>query len=203
MPDLQKAIVFLSASFPSGERGEKHRPYDAAAIADAVSGFARAILGSNGVLLFGAHPTITPLVLMVARELPARQSIVVFQSEWFKGKELPAVDELVREKLGFVRWTRRERNRDSSLRRMRHEMICSMPIKAALFIGGMEGISNEYELVREHSPETICVPVAGPGGAAGELLPEGWNALGLEAVHKSQAYPFVAQQLVEALARIG
>ena len=105
MTDLRRATVFLSASFPSGKRGESFTPYDASGIADAVSAFARAILDNNGQLLFGGHPTITPLVFMIARELRVQDSLLVFQSTWFRNQRLPEVDEIEREKLGQLVWT--------------------------------------------------------------------------------------------------
>lgn len=102
MANLDQAAIFLSASFPSGERGKRFMPYDASGIANAVSAFARAILCSKGRLLFGGHPTITPLVLMIARELRVKRSVVVFQSEWFRDQQLPENDEMETEELGIA-----------------------------------------------------------------------------------------------------
>ena len=204
MPDLRRATVFLSASFPSGERGESYTPYDASGIADAVSAFARAILGSNGQLLFGGHPTITPLVFMIAREMRIQHSLVVFQSAWFRNQKLPEVDEIEREKLGRLVWTPETHTRGHSLRIMRNDMIDLARIcVGALFIGGMEGILDEYNLVKKRSPEIPCIPVTGPGGAAARLPKAGWDALGLAQIHKSRAYPFVALRIVNALAERG
>ena len=81
MADLHQATVFLSASFPSGERGEKFKPYDPSGIADAVSALARSVFASNGRLLFGGHPTITPLILMIASEKQMRNSVDIYQSK--------------------------------------------------------------------------------------------------------------------------
>ena len=199
MPDLDRAPVFLSASFPSGERGERFRPYDPSGIADAVSAFSRAVLGSNGTLAFGGHPTITPLVLMISRELRVKESVTIFQSRWFENLRIPEVDEIAEEELGFIEWTRKLGNRDESLRIMREEMIRSRPYKAAVFVGGMEGISDEYEMMRERWPDTPCIPVQGPGGAAAKLAGD-YTALGLAGFKRSRAYPFMALHLVDALA---
>ena len=200
MADLEGATVFLSASFPSGERGERFRPYDASGIADAVSAFSRAILGSNGKLAFGGHPTITPLVLMICRELRVTGSVVVFQSTWFKEQSLAEVDEIEREELGVVKWTPRALARGESLRIMREEMIGSEPYAGALFVGGMEGVSDEYEMVKKCCPNTPCIPVVGPGGAAAELPARDYEVLGLVRFQRSRAYPFLALQFVDALA---
>ena len=105
MANLRRATVFLSASFPSGERGEAFKPYDASGIADAVSALVRAVLGSNGQILFGGHPTITPLVLMIARELQVKESITIYQSAWFREQQLPEIEEIPNEELGKIVWT--------------------------------------------------------------------------------------------------
>lgn len=199
MADLGRAFVFLSASFPNGDRGESFRPYDASAVADAVSAFTRNILSSNGQLLFGGHPTITPLVLMVARETGTRHSVVVYQSEWFHGQIVPEVENLEHEQLGKIVWTPRAEELGASLKCMREQMILSRPCRAALFIGGMEGIFDEFDMVRKLSPTTALFPIAGPGGAAAQLSSCGWDSLGLESIHSSRAYPYAALKLVDAL----
>ena len=199
MANLNRATVFLSASFPSGERGKPFMPYDPSGIADAVSAFSRAVLGNNGRLAFGGHPTITPLVLMISRELHVKESVIVFQSRWFEDLRLPEVDEIEEEKLGFIEWTPKVDDRDASLQIMREAMIHSRQYTAALFIGGMEGISDEYQMMKERCPDTPCIPICGPGGAAAELAGD-YEALGLPRFGRSRTYPFMALQFVDALA---
>ena len=199
MANLHRATVFLSASFPSGERGERFRPYDPSAIADAVSAFSRAVLSNNGTLAFGGHPTITPLVLMISRELHVRESVTVFQSRWFEDLRIPEIDEIEQEKLGFIEWTCKADDRDDSLRIMRETMIRFKRYAGALFIGGMEGISDEYQMMKECCSKTPCIPVRGPGGAAAKLAGD-YTALGLDPLQQSRAYPFIALQFVNALA---
>lgn len=199
MANLNRATVFLSASFPSGERGERFKPYDPSGIADAVSAFSRAVLGNNGTLAFGGHPTITPLVLMISRELHVKESVIVFQSRWFEELRIPEVDEIEREELGLIEWTRKVNNRGDSLRIMRETMIRSRRYAGALFIGGMEGISDEYQMMKEYWPKTPRIPVWGPGGAAAKLAGD-YEALGLARFQRSRAYPFIALQFVNALA---
>ena len=201
MTDLQRATVFLSASFPSGDRGERFSPYDSSAIVDAVSAFARAILESNGTITFGGHPTITPLVLMISRELQVKSSVTVFHSEWFKKVEIPEVGEIEQEELGCVEWTPMCDDRQIALATMREIMIRKTRYAGALFIGGMEGICEEYKLVKELAPHTPCVPVAGPGGAAADLSMEDYAPLGLATLIESRAYPFMARQFVEAVVK--
>ena len=199
MANLNRASVFLSASFPSGELGERFKPYDPSGIADAVSAFSRAVLGNNGTLAFGGDPTIAPLVLMIARELRVKESAIVFQSRWFEELHFPEADEIEKEELGSIEWTPKGHDRGDSLRIMRGAMIRSRRYAGALFIGGMEGISDDYQVMKECWPKTPCIPIWGPGGAAARL-PGDYKALGLAQFRGSRAYPFMALQVVDALA---
>ena len=204
MIDLKRATFFLSASFPSGERGQSFQPYDPSAIADAVSAFTRAILEANGRLSFGGHPTITPLVFMIARELGVRESVFVYQSEWFRDQLVPEIAEIGKENLGTILWTPVADTLAESLLIMRHEMLTAPGgYVAALFIGGMEGIRDEYALVQENLPWLDCIPLTGPGGAASRLPDHDCVELGFAPLHESRAYPFAAIRFVEILAARG
>jgi hypothetical protein len=88
---LEGRAVFISASFPSGDRGERFQPYDPAEIADAVTAVARAVFTVGGKLVFGGHPTITPLILFVAEEHRHLNAVDVFQSGWYE-REIPPRD---------------------------------------------------------------------------------------------------------------
>lgn len=62
--------VFLSASIPSKERSEVYRRVTdtAVSIEEAVVAVARAVFSAGGELVFGAHPSISPLVASVLGE---------------------------------------------------------------------------------------------------------------------------------------
>ena len=200
MADLGRSTVFLSASFPSGERGEKFRPYDPSGIADAVSALARAVLSSNGQLLFGGHPAITPLVLMIARELQVTKSVVVYQSDWFRNQTLLQVDEIAREGYGRIVRTEKKDTLDASLELMRRSMLQSCDnLIAAVFAGGMEGIRDEHRLVRELSSHTPCIPVTGPGGAAAQLPMPKCISPSIWRLDQRRAYPLFALQILEKI----
>ena len=202
MTNLRRATVFLSASFPSGARGEAFKPYDASGIADAVTALVRGVLGGNGRLLFGGHPTITPLVLMIARELQVKRSVTVYQSSWFRDQQMLEVQELAEEDLGRIVWTERKYTYEDSIGCMRDTMIgTSGRWLAAVFVGGMEGVKDEFDRVKAHSANIPCVPVAGPGGAAARLSGEDCVALGLSELYRSRAYPYLARQIVVAIAK--
>jgi hypothetical protein len=49
---------------------------------------------------------------------------------------------------------------------MRRQMFKSNDFKAAIFIGGMEGIEEEYKLFKEYHPTALTLPVASTGAAA-------------------------------------
>lgn len=53
---------------------------------------------------------------------------------------------------------------------MRREMLSGHQFKAAIFIGGMEGGRDEYNLFREYNPDAILLPVPSPGGYARTLF---------------------------------
>lgn len=68
--DLSGKTVFLSASVPSIERNEQYRRIANAAVSieEAVLAVTRAVFSAGGRLVFGAHPSISPLVASVIGE---------------------------------------------------------------------------------------------------------------------------------------
>ena len=60
-------------------------------------------------------------------------------------------------------------DRATSLLRMREEMLSRPDLRAAVFIGGMEGIEVEYELFGKFHPGRKRLLVPAPGGAARNL----------------------------------
>ena len=201
MTSLAGHHVFLSASFPSGKRGEEVRPFDASGIADAVTAIVRAVLLNRGKLLFGGHPTITPLVLMIGTELRVNRAVDIFQSEWFREQITRETWRLPESDVGTIHWTHRCKSLEESLVEMRTQMLRSVLPVGAVFVGGMSGIWAEYELVGSLRPGIPRIPVAGPGGAAARLpsvcedVPEA-----LRGEVGSLHYPYVASLIVEALA---
>jgi hypothetical protein len=199
--------VFVSASFPSGERGAPFEPYDTAAIADAATAVVRAVLRAGGRIVFGAHPTISPLVLLIAGEHGRGEAVEVYQSRFFEDQIPDETKRLI--ELGFAvpHWTEHvpgahEKDPGASLELMRRKMLEeSGPIDAAVFIGGMEGIFAEYELLREKRAEVPRLPLTAPGGAARELAPsDDPVADRLAPLLDSPRYPELARRIVGELA---
>jgi len=65
---LDGSSIFLSASIPSPDRDEKYyintNPLD---ITDAVVAISKIIFREGGKIIYGGHPTISPLILSVAK----------------------------------------------------------------------------------------------------------------------------------------
>ena len=200
MTALGRRRVFLSASFPSGERRARFEPFDSGGIADAVTAVVRAVLAAKGRLIFGGHPTITPLVLMVASELDVEGAVDVFQSQWFKDEITRETRALEKAGFGAIHWTPEQATREKSLETMREEMLGhDRKLVAGVFIGGMDGVREEYELFQRFQPRAPRVSLVGPGGAAAKLpMNEARSVLGSHV--ESRRYPFVASVLVDSLA---
>ncbi len=162
--------VLLSASVPY-PRSDK--PVDAfylescdrTAIRESVRALCMVVLPETK-LIFGGHPFISPLILQVAEGLGRTSNVVIYQSKHF-AKVAPA------ESLAFgnIVWTEAvDADRDASLLAMRHQMITEWDFGAGIFIGGMEGVVEEYELFRTFHPQAPAIPVASTGAAASRLL---------------------------------
>ena len=48
-------------------------------------------------------------------------------------------------------------------------MLSREELCAAVFIGGMEGVKEEYGLFKELHPEALVLPIPSPGGASLDL----------------------------------
>ncbi len=159
---MQRAI-FLSASVPTSREPEHLASADTVAIAAAVSALVFVVLGRRR-LIWGGHPAITPMVWAAAEELKVDYGnwVKLYQSRFFK-------DEFPEDNSRFenVTYTPAVGNdRALSLRAMREEMFSKNSFSAAVFIGGMSGIVEEFELFRTSQPKAKIVPIASTGGAS-------------------------------------
>jgi hypothetical protein len=174
---LKGASIFLSASIPDPGRWEGE--FDALEITDAVVALARTALTAGVRLITAAHPTIAPLLLYVAAELPddLEARVTIYQSAIFE-KILPAATQRFEvEGIATINWTEAVEgesseigNRDRSLELMRRQMLEETQPSAAVFVGGMEGIEEEFALFNELRPESPTYPIAAPGGEARRLV---------------------------------
>src|SRR5713101_8211427 len=92
----QKAVL-LAASYPPRDYKLKA---DSQEIAAAVKALMGAVFQQGWRLLFGGHPTISPLILMIAREYGRKQAVVIYQSAFFRNHVATATTELADQQFG-------------------------------------------------------------------------------------------------------
>jgi hypothetical protein len=210
--DLADRFILLSASFPSGDRAAQYVEARPGEVADAVVAIARGVLTGRGRLVFGGHPTISPLILMVAAECSTRDPsrVTIYQSRLFASQVTDETLRLEREGYATIRWTEpvpgdspeHGLERLASLEVMRIVMLDEVKPVAAFFVGGMEeGITLEYVLVRDLLPRSAIFCIAGPGGAAAGMrsvgdLPESLA----ESLRTSRLYPAVVDASLRLVA---
>ena len=155
--------IFLSASVPLPERDPKYiETADIIAIRDAVISLVSVILPTHR-LIWGGHPSITPLVNHVVEKRGYRiqNHVILYQSKHFE-RFYPEDNN----KFENVIQTEDTGDRASSLLKMRLTMLKSCRFKAGVFIGGMEGVEQEFELFREFHPDAILFPLVSTGAAS-------------------------------------
>ncbi|MBR9779725.1 MAG: hypothetical protein GYB52_08085 [Rhodospirillales bacterium] len=162
--------VFLSASVPepTSEFATDADPY---LIQFAVREFMTTVLG-RCQLVWGGHPAITPMVWTVCEDLGVdyAEAVKLYQSGYFED-EFP--DENARFNNIVVTDTISDADGkpdlSASLRHMRERMFGETAFEAAVFIGGKQGILDEFELITSYHPDIQTVPVGAAGGAARKL----------------------------------
>ena len=185
-------VIFLSASVPyRGGWREDARPAD---IEEAIVSVSRAVFSRGGRLLFGGHPSVSPLIASIAGEYypadPERRHrpVITFQSEFFRGRLPDETWDLYRMGWSSIIWTPEvPDNQPDSLKLMREAMLRhpETPPKAMIAVGGMEGIFEEAEMFLEFREKwdvnplpPVCAIESG-GGAARKLAGDG-RVTGLE-----------------------
>lgn len=174
--------IFLSASIPLPERDSKYiDTADIIAIRDAVIALTIVVLPHHR-LVWGGHPSITPLVYYVMKKLNLniQEHVTIYQSKFFE-KYFPEDNN----KFNNVILTDViDNDRDKSLLHMRERMLDEFEFSAAVFIGGMEGIEGdkekgiegEYKMFIDRHPQALILPIASTGAATkiiyNNLLPE-------------------------------
>ena len=87
--------------------------------------------------------------------------MTLYQSKFFR-KDFPSENEefpniILTDDLG---------SREQSLGEMRRRMLTDIDFSCAVFVGGMEGIFEEYEFLQTHNPRLAKYPIASTGAAA-------------------------------------
>ncbi|MEE4668079.1 hypothetical protein V2L05_02440 [Pseudomonas alliivorans] len=157
--------IFLSASVPRPDRGDFHETADPFLIQFAVRELMTVALGRRQIV-WGGHPAITPMIWAICSDLGVTYSAAVhlFQSRFFSAVFPEENDSFS----NFTVVDAVEGDRAASLVRMREQMLAG-PFHAAVFIGGMEGVLDEYELFVRMHPNALVLPIFAPGGAAQDL----------------------------------
>lgn len=155
--------VFLSASIPYPDRDKKfYDTADIVSIRDAVRALATVVI-PKAHLVWGGHPSITPLIRFVMDRMNAdlKKHITLYQSLFFEDKFPP--DNFDFENIVL---TEKRNTRDESLELMRSKLINENDFKIGIFIGGMEGINDEYLMFKKRHPNALVLPIASTGAAA-------------------------------------
>lgn len=156
-------MFFLSASIPSPLRDKKYiDTADIIAIRDAVRALATVVIPKSS-LVWGGHPAITPLIRYVLerQDKQVADHVTLYQSAFFE--QFFPKDNGVFEKVVIVP---REQTREESLLAMRRRMFEDNNFQAGIFIGGMEGVEDEFNLFKQFHPSAKLIPVASTGAAA-------------------------------------
>lgn len=155
--------VFLSASIPNPDRDKKfYDTADIVSIRDAVRALATVVI-PKAQLVWGGHPSITPLIRFVMDKMNVdlKRHVTLYQSLFFEDKFPP--DNFAFENVVL---TEKKNNRDESLELMRSKLINENDFKVGIFIGGMEGVNDEYLMFKEKHPNALILPIASTGAAA-------------------------------------
>jgi hypothetical protein len=176
--NLQERFVFLAASYPAREFKASA---DSQEIAGAVKALLATVFHAHGKIVFGGHPSISPLVLMMAREFGRMARVHIYQSEVFDGSLSEATLRLRDEGYGQIISTPVDfsertlpaptpdsRNFPNSLKIMRESMLSQTTTNpaGAVFIGGDTGLFEEQRLFASRIRGAPMYAVGAPGGAA-------------------------------------
>jgi len=183
MPGAEGRAIVLAASYPPRDYASKADSHE---IAAAVKALAGAVFQQGWHLIFGGHPAVSPLILMIAREYGEKNRVVIYQSEYFTHHMSPATRALTQEGFGQIAWvpnvvTEMPPGPDDSvdptkcpdsLSAMRKRMIMHPSVSGLVLVGGDTGLRQEIDLFRTARRGLPIIAIGAPGGIARELVPE-------------------------------
>lgn len=157
------SAIFLSAGVPTIESGNYHESADPFLIQIAVREFVTLALGRR-LIVWGGHPAITPMIWAVCEDLGVNyaEAVVLYQSMYFE-EDYPEENRRFK---NVVYTSAISNDREASLIEMRRTMLSRGDLKAAVFIGGMNGVEEEYRMFHDFHPEARSLLVGSCGGAA-------------------------------------
>lgn len=160
------SAIFLSASVPVVGRGTYHETADPFLIQCAVRELIIAVIRDRQIV-WGGHPAITPMVRAICQDMNVdyQDSVILYQSRFFEDY-FPADNEHFD---NVILVDKAPGDRAASLLKMREAMLSRSDLEAAVFIGGMDGVGDEYEIFVRFHPHAKVLPVPSTGGAARQL----------------------------------
>jgi hypothetical protein len=168
MSDIARPRIFLSASVPLPSRNRVYfDTADVIAIRDAIRALAMVVVEQQLELVFGGHPAITPMIRLQIAETgtPVRDRVLLYQSRYFE-RDFPR-DNIEFERIELI--DEIPDDRTASLLHMREAMLAGS-LHGGFFIGGMEGVEEEYAMFRRLQPGIPAFPIASTGAAAARLF---------------------------------
>jgi len=157
--------IFLSAGIPAPEDpyADKCDPF---LVHAAIRAFLSLALGRRHIV-WGGHPAITPMVVVACQSLGIEyaKAVTLYQSKYFSSVFPGGNDHF-----GNVVLVNASKDESASLKEMRERMLSDFEFSAGIFVGGKEGVIEEYRLFRQYHPEATALVVKRPGGAAAKIL---------------------------------
>jgi hypothetical protein len=156
--------VFLSAGIPSKTELPWGATADPMLIHSAVRSLCALVFGHKRIV-WGGQPAITPMMWAACENLGIdyAKTVHLYQSRFF-ADAFPEENAL----FNNVTFVDAGPDRASSLSSMRKEMFKN-EFEAGVFIGGKDGILDEFDLFRAANPKAGVVVLTSTGGAAKEL----------------------------------
>jgi SLOG cluster3 family len=189
--------IFLSASIPTADRDQRYfETADVIAIRDCIKALVAAMI-PKFLLVWGGHPSITPMIRLLAESNPTNVSdhFLLYQSSTFRNIA-PKDNQYFK----HIIWVPDTPTRAESLSLLREKMLSEPSYVAAVFVGGMEGSEEEFLKFHSSHPTTPVFPVATTGGAAKILYDEWSNRLSFpEELKTETAYPYLWHKLLTLL----
>jgi SLOG cluster3 family/TIR domain len=166
-PTSPRRGLLLLGAFPEGVDSQEP-------VKQAVYAVATGWLSRGGHLVFGGHPTFTPLVTEAGQRLLgdlARERITIYQSKYWVTNEIAEALSTLAE----VNLIAAGHDRDASLSEMRQRMVNDENVDIVVAVGGrtheggahQPGIDEEIALAREAMRPVYLL--GAPGGRAAEL----------------------------------
>ena len=89
-----------------------------------------------------------------------QEHVKLYQSLWFEDIFPPDNN-----KFENIVFTKKGQTLNASIELMRKQMLTENEFAAAVFIGGMNGIEDEYRMFKEYHPKALLFPIASTGAA--------------------------------------